>query len=155
MVPQQNAAVPVQRTWPHTIISVEALQCTVHLANFKDGTKSKMPFDVRSLVRDALWSSCVRKTCACFCNPPCELKNNKRRWEKKQENRGRPTQVLRKIKLLFSLSNNFTWFGQRKRRENGAEGGWSEQTRSGDYCQPCSHTEKRCLFQTPEIKCEK
>lgn len=130
MVPQQNAAVPVQGTWPHTITNVEALQYTAHLANFKDGSKSKMPFDVRSLVRDALWSSCVRKTCACFCNLPCELENNKRRREKKQ----------RKQKLLFSLSNNFTWFGQRKRRENGAEGGRSEQTSSGDYCQPCSHT---------------
>lgn len=169
MTPQHNAAAPVQRTWPHTITSVEALQCTVHLANFKDGSISKMPFDVRSLVRDALWSSCVRKTCACFCNPPCELENNKGQKEKKKQRKQRKANTSSEKKnLLFSLSNNFrkrtyAFFpldsvkekGEKMvQRADGANKHAVETTVSLVVTQKKVFIpDSQCIF--PEIKCEK
>ena len=91
-----------------------------------------------------------------------------RKKKKSKENRGRPTQVLRKKKLLFSLSNNFrkrtyAFFpldsvkekGEKMvQRADGANKHAVETTVSLVVTQKKVFIpDSQCIF--PEIKCEK
>lgn len=83
----------VQKLWPWTITNVDPLMFTAvaHWRSFFDGSISKMPFDVRLLVSDALWSFYLA-----FVRPlhvsisslrSCLLENKTKHWIKGKENK--------------------------------------------------------------------